>query len=262
MAVTLTDGATYECVIVGAGPSGLVLTATLLNQGIDPTSSKVLLLSKHDGPCPPGEARSTIINYKTLECIRDYIDDEDGEIQEEAYDPCSQSEPTPSKSATWQLLPHVLSESQPSHTFRSYSRAHFHVGPLFEVDMSIWKPQGQTRFANLRVWSQAFLERGLAKRIDALGGKIHWGWEVVGIEWATEPRKASTLRLQGKLSDGELISKTVYGHFIVAADGANSLVRRSANIPFEHVGRKGEDEQTFLMGHVRVEDPKWPFEVS
>jgi 2-polyprenyl-6-methoxyphenol hydroxylase-like FAD-dependent oxidoreductase len=89
------------------------------------------------------------------------------------------------------------------------------------------------------------VEAILLRRLQSLGGAVQRPCEVFDIR----PREND---VEVHVKDGEDV-KTIYAKWVVGCDGAHSLVRQQASIPFEG----GAYEESFLLADVEMD---WPLD--
>lgn len=179
--------------IVGAGPAGLT-TAILLRQlGID-----VKVFERRDGPCLYPQAH--VVNTRTCEILREM----------NVFDTVAAAAAPEDRLnyVTW------------SPTLRGprFGKLEYRNG----LDRRAYpRPISAARTLNL---AQDRFERLLGARFAALGGEILFGHEVVG---AARDGDAATLTVRTSGKD-ERVERFRY---VLACDGAGSLVRRQLGIP-------------------------------
>jgi 4,5-epoxidase len=105
------------------------------------------------------------------------------------------------------------------------SRSIFWINGRQLAELS-WVNRNRSGPANPIIISQANIEASLRNRLAAAGGTVEWNQRVVGVDDAGE-------RAAVHLADGTVI----HADWVIGADGAHSVVRKTAGIGFPGVPR-------------------------
>ncbi|CAO1632350.1 unnamed protein product [Sympodiomycopsis kandeliae] len=245
----------FEVVIAGAGPAGLTLATSLLNHGVPPTS--ILLLDRRSDFTPESESRASLLNARSMESIEKYLDDPSFKV--EVDEDGERTLPTPmaynapfNANETKSLTEEFLKRAHLTRTAGYYDRNFANgTNPLFKAELSTIKG---TKYRFGTSIAQGFIERGIAARLNTLGGKIFRNHKVVAIDYdSVDHERSVKVRIQNLQKKEETID--IFAGLIVGADGGNSVVRSEAGIIAEGFSFDGE----FLVADLKVKDPKWPF---
>ncbi|MFI6292185.1 FAD-dependent monooxygenase [Nonomuraea sp. NPDC050790] len=117
----------------------------------------------------------------------------------------------------------------------SYGSLRFHFSGMFGLDLGAVTGDGPSLVGSPQAWA----EQVFARRAAGLGAEIRRGQEVTGLV-QHDDRVVVTVG-----------GREVEARFVVGADGARSVVRKAAGIPFTGTGAR----VAALMGDVRLEDP-------
>ncbi|MFI9554312.1 FAD-dependent monooxygenase [Nonomuraea endophytica] len=117
----------------------------------------------------------------------------------------------------------------------SYGSLRFHFSGMFGLDLGAVAGDGPSLVGSPQAWA----EQVFARRAAGLGAEILRGQEVTGLV-QHEDRVVVTAG-----------GREVAARFVVGTDGARSVVRKAAGIPFTGTGAR----VAALMGDVRLEDP-------
>ncbi|TMR27312.1 polyketide oxidase [Nonomuraea zeae] len=117
----------------------------------------------------------------------------------------------------------------------TYGSVSFHFSGMFGLDLGAVTDGGPSIVGSPQAWA----EQVFARRAAALGAEIRRGQEVTGL---VQHDGHVTLTVNGR----ELAAR-----YVVGADGARSVVRQAAGIPFAGTGAR----VAALMGDVRLLDP-------
>jgi 2-polyprenyl-6-methoxyphenol hydroxylase-like FAD-dependent oxidoreductase len=194
-------------VIAGAGPTGLTLGIELARRGIP-----CRLLEKADGLFLGSRGKG--LQPRTLEVFDDLG-----------------------------VLDAIRAGGMPFPKFRLYSGHDIVWERELHEMLGIDEPKPSPGVPYPLPWliPQWRTDEILRDRFEALGGKVEYGTEVVGVEQHDEVR--ITVRRNG-------IEEVITGDYLVGTDGGRSAVRKLINVGFE--GETYETEQT-LVGDVKVD---------
>ncbi|MFI7112136.1 FAD-dependent monooxygenase [Nonomuraea sp. NPDC050227] len=117
----------------------------------------------------------------------------------------------------------------------TYGSVSFHFSGMFGLDLGAVSDGGPSIVGSPQAWA----EQVFARRAAAVGAEIRRGQEVTGLEQRDDH---VALTVNGR----ELTAR-----YVVGADGARSVVRKAAGIPFTGAGAR----VAALMGDVRLLDP-------
>jgi 2-polyprenyl-6-methoxyphenol hydroxylase-like FAD-dependent oxidoreductase len=170
-----------DVVVVGAGPSGLVVSSALRVAGIDVRTVDAAL-------APATTSRALLLQPRGIEVL-DRI------------------------GAIGNLREHAV----------PLSRTIFRVNGRQLAELS-WVNRTRHGPPNPMVISQADIEASLRQRLADAGGTVEWGRPVVSVEDTGENAVV-------RLHDGSVIRT----RWVIGADGAHSVVRKSAGIEFPGV---------------------------
>ncbi|MFC0543067.1 FAD-dependent monooxygenase [Kutzneria chonburiensis] len=194
-------------VIAGAGPTGLTLGIELARRGIP-----CRLLDKADGLFLGSRGKG--LQPRTLEVFDDLG-----------------------------VLDAIRAGGMPFPRFRLYSGHDIVWERELHEMLGIDEPKPSPDIPYPLPWliPQWRTDEILRDRFEALGGKVEFGTEVVGVEQDDEVR--ITVRRNG-------IEEVITGDYLIGTDGGRSAVRKLMNVGFE--GETYETEQT-LVGDVKVD---------
>jgi 2-polyprenyl-6-methoxyphenol hydroxylase-like FAD-dependent oxidoreductase len=114
---------------------------------------------------------------------------------------------------------------------------------LFRLDFS----GIESRFNYALVLPQTEIENALTRRIEQQGGAIERGVELVAFSQEPSSHDPNPVEAVLRHADGRL--EEMRTSWLIAADGAHSLVRRTLDLPFEGKAMDAE----FVLGDMRVE---------
>ena len=188
-------------VIVGAGPTGVLLAIELARRGVE-----VRVLDRQLARSP--ESRAIGIHARTLEVFHKLG------VVEEFLD-----------------LGHRV------------NGAMFHIRARHSVRVRFGRVDSAYPF--MLTLSQAETQRILDEKLESRGVTIERGIQVVGIDHDATGAKLVTVTPDGSRE------RTLTADWLVGADGAGSIVRRSLNLSFD-----GDDYgQDWLMAEVSIDSP-------
>ncbi|MEU6172356.1 FAD-dependent monooxygenase [Streptantibioticus parmotrematis] len=192
---------TTDVLIIGAGPTGLTLACELARRGVG-----FRLLERSATPSTASRAKT--IQPRTLEVADDLG-----------------------------IVDRVLAQGKVNIPTRRYD----HARVISEaVELADGTPTPDAPYPP--VWlSQPKFERILRDRLAELGGTIHWGSEVTGLQHDGDTVTATVETATG--------SHTVRARYVVGADGGRSTVRALAGIELRGVSLT---DQRWHLGDVRV----------
>ncbi len=176
-------GESVGVVVVGAGPSGLVVSTALRAAGID-----VRIVDAAPGPAVT--SRALLLQPRGIEVLHRI-------------------------GATGKLLDRAM----------PLSRNIFHIDGRPVAQLS-WVNSARQGPPNPVIVSQADVETSLRECLAEAGGAVRWGCRVVSVESTDE---CAVVRLD----DGSVLR----ARWVIGADGAHSVVRKSAGIGFPGVQR-------------------------
>jgi 2-polyprenyl-6-methoxyphenol hydroxylase-like FAD-dependent oxidoreductase len=191
----------FDVVIVGAGPSGLALSAELQRRG-----TEAFVLDQQ--PAGENTSRAAVVHARTLEVL----------------------EPLG-------VVPELARNGVIVPTFRVRDRSRILATISFKnlktaYPFTLMCPQDRT-------------EAILLKRLESLGGSVQRPHKVVSIRPALGD-------VEIQFTSGEEL-RTVRAKWVVGCDGAHSIVREQASIPFEG----GTYEEDFILADVEMD---WPLD--
>jgi 2-polyprenyl-6-methoxyphenol hydroxylase-like FAD-dependent oxidoreductase len=187
-------------VVVGAGPSGLVVSSALRAAGID-----VRTVDAASGPA--ATSRAFLLQPRGLEVL-----DRIGAIGK------LPNQPVP------------------------LSRSVFRIAGRQVAELS-WVNPARQGPPNPMIISQADVEASLRECLADVGGAVEWGCQVVNVE---DDGETAVMRL----ADGSVLR----AKWVIGADGAHSVVRKSAGIGFPGVPM---DELVFIADvHADLDTPR------
>ncbi|MEU5788485.1 FAD-dependent oxidoreductase [Micromonospora purpureochromogenes] len=183
-----------DVLVVGAGPTGLTVAATLAQRGVD-----VTVVDR--AAQPPVTSRAAVVHAYTLEML----------------DRIGAAAPLVARGAA-------------SRRFTVRDRDRVLLGVGFD-DLP-------SRYPYALLVSQAVTEAVLTDRLAALGGRVHWAYEVSSLD------RDDAGAVVGFADGGR-----VRARWVIGADGMHSTVRELAGIGFGGPDGRGE---SFVLADVRV----------
>jgi len=201
-----TEKTKTAVLIVGAGPTGLMMAGQLARFGIP-----FRLVEKNEGPTT--QSRALVIQPRSLEIF------EQMGIAQRAVE----------QGRIFQTINYVVNGKLAQRV------------PLGEFGKEL------TQFPYLLILEQSKTEPLLASFLQQQGQNIEWRTELVSFT-QTERGVSATLKHHDK-------EKTIEADWLIGADGANSLVRKTLGIPF---GGETYKESLFVLD-CRI---NWPFKAD